>query len=724
MKLKPKKQIPATKLVMRMVDIQRELASEDSSSVPVIIATENPVERYDAASDQVYAEVLLMSGVDFRGGRTQLPIVDSHDRSTTRNVLGSVRGLRVEGTKLVGDATFARDADSQIAYQKLLDGHLTDFSITATPVEQVSIRRGESYATVEREVVGPAVVVTRWQPVDASLVAAGADETSTVRELLRSYHHAEVKRMISEELKTMLVAKGMPEQIDDMEQALAWAVGLMTDAEEAHAAPAEVVESEVETAEEPVENMYDEEKKLENALKRERQRQREIRALCGKAKLERAFADRLCDDGITLEQARAKVLERMFNGNKPVGTTASVEVKSEGIERLQAAARDGLVSRALRAAGSRRTLEAPAQGHTDFVNMPLLRTAEIVLRSAGVDTDRISNPRDIAMLAVGHRATVERYRANGIIRDAYHTTGSFAGLMLDAANKTLLQGYEEAPQTWNLWARQAPSVADFKAINRVRFSESPDPEMVPERKEYKEKAMSDERESYKVEKYGALFTVSWETIINDDLDAISRVPQMHGNACRRAVNRAVYNVLTANATMSDGQALFSASHASGRNIHNTAGAPSVATLNDAFRVMMTQRGLTADAILNIQPRYLIVPAALRGTALQLVNSIADPLAGGSTTTGNSNTLNLYGPQGPSPVQVIVEPQLDASSTAQWYMSADPAQVDTVEVSFLQGEEAPVLESEWDFDRDVWKYKVRQTFGTKAIDWRGLFRNSG
>ena len=181
-------------------------AQEESSSVPVIIATENPVERYDDSSDQNYAEVLLMGGVEFRGGRTQLPIVDSHDRSTTRNVLGSVRNLRVEGTQLVGDATFARDVESQIAYQKLLDGHLTDFSITATPVEQVSVRRGESYQTTEREVFGPAVVVTRWQPVDSSLVAAGADETSTVRELLRSYKSAEVKRMISEEMKTKLVA--------------------------------------------------------------------------------------------------------------------------------------------------------------------------------------------------------------------------------------------------------------------------------------------------------------------------------------------------------------------------------------------------------------------------------------------------------------------------------------------------------------------------------------
>jgi hypothetical protein len=140
--------------------------------------------------------------------------------------------------------------------------------------------------------------------------------------------------------------------------------------------------------------------------------------------------------------------------------------------------------------------------------------------------------------------------------------------------------------------------------------------------------------------------------------------------------------------------------------------------------MMLQKGLTTDAILNIQPRYLIVPATLSSTALQLVGSLADPAAGGSASTGNSNTLNIYGPNGPRPIQVVVEPQLDASSTASWYLSADPAQVDTVEVSFLSGEEAPVLESEWDFDRDVWKYKVRQTFGVKAIDWRGLYKNAG
>jgi hypothetical protein len=138
--------------------------------------------------------------------------------------------------------------------------------------------------------------------------------------------------------------------------------------------------------------------------------------------------------------------------------------------------------------------------------------------------------------------------------------------------------------------------------------------------------------------------------------------------------------------------------------------------------MMTQTGLNDDVIINVNPRYLIVPAALAATALQLVQSTADPAAGG-TAAGNSNTHNIYGPTGTRPLQVVVEPQLDLASTSAWYLASD-AMVDTVELTFLSGEESPVLESEWDFDRDVYKYKVRQTFGTKAIDWRGLYRNTG
>jgi hypothetical protein len=261
-------------------------------------------------------------------------------------------------------------------------------------------------------------------------------------------------------------------------------------------------------------------------------------------------------------------------------------------------------------------------------------------------------------------------------------------------------------------------VDDFKNINRIRFSESPDLEMVPENTEYHEGVMTDSKESYKVEKFGKVFSVTWETVVNDDLDAISRIPAMHGNAARRTQNKKVYEVLTSNPTMGDGKALFATDHASGSNTTGAAAAPSVTTLNAAFLSMRKQTGLNSSAILNIIPRYLIVPVAYEATALELVNSISYNAA-----NNNEGVKNIYGPGGPRNIVVIGEPQLDASSATVWYMAADPGQIDTVEISFLSGEESPVLESEWDFDKDCSKYKIRQTFGVKAIDWRGLFRNS-
>jgi hypothetical protein len=224
-----------------------------------------------------------------------------------------------------------------------------------------------------------------------------------------------------------------------------------------------------------------------------------------------------------------------------------------------------------------------------------------------------------------------------------------------------------------------------------------------------------------------MFTITWETVVNDDLDAISRIPAMQGAACRRLQNQAVYGVITANAAMGDGGALFNATaqttaggHA---NLATGSAVPTTATLNAAFLSMMTKKGLRSDVILNIQPSFLIVPAALSATALQLVGSMADPAVGGSAA-GNSNTKNIYGPNADRPLKVIVEPVLDAASATAFYLAASNNQVDTVEITFLEGEQSPVLENEWDFDKDVYKYKVRQTFGVAAIDFRGLYKHAG
>ena len=730
--------------ILRMVSIREETANPENGSVEVVIASENPVERYDSERDLVLREILLMDGVEFRTKRMQLPIVDSHDRSTVKNVLGSVRNIRTEGGQLVGDAMFAADPDSQEAYKKLLDGHLTDFSITASPKEITTVRRGESFDLRGEKIEGPAEIVTRWIPTDASLVAAGADETSTVRELRRSYFFGaeEMKRALSEEMKTLLVSKGMPEQIDDAEQALVWMVGLVTEAggegmeSESEAVPvaaAEEIQSEI--VEDPemekaagslmdgpvVTPKVEIKKSVDHAIANERKRRKEIVALCAAAKIERGFADSLVDSGVDLDDARSKILEKLIMESKPLGASSGkerIEVTRSGEDKFAAAMRDGLILRSFQSAGLRVDPfkgARPAEGADEFRNFGLMRMAEKTLERQGVNTDRMSK-RDIALAAMGSPSVCRRHN----IERAWHVSGSFSNILLDAVNKTMLASYAEAPVSYESWVRTAPAVSDFKAINRIRFSEAPDLEVVPEARPYKQLTMSDSKETYRIEKYGGIFTVSWETVVNDDLDAISRIPAMHGNAARRKVNKVCYGVLTGNPTMGDGFSLFSASHASGSNFANASANPNVTTLNATFAAMMRQKGLSSDVIINVQPRFLIVPVSLSGTALQLLNSIADPNAGG-TALGNANSANIYGPGGARPIQVVVEPLLDAYSTTGWFMAADYASCDTVEVSFLQGEETPQVETEWEFDTDVYKYKIRQTFGVAAVDWRGLYK---
>lgn len=702
-----------------------------------VIATENPIQRWDEETKQVVNEVLLMDGIVYRGGRDQIPIVDSHNDKTVRNIFGSIQHMRVDAAngELYGVPVFASDAESQTIMQRMAEGHITDFSITGQPLETLFVQRGQSYTTSRGMVIdGPALIHTKWQPQNASICATGADEQSTVR---RSYTdlNRKVIRM-NPELLAKLSAMGLPDGVVDPDQVLAWVIGKVGETSE----PIEPVESmaedkpseEVPAVVPPVEKMAETptdpavarqavEQQIKRALASDQARRKEIQAACTLAKVERAFADELCDQLVPLSEARKRIIEHM--ATQPLGASVGGDVRVTGSsdDKFHNAVLDGLVLRSARAAGVKRSLfvggDSASEGAQDFAKLNMKRIAHACMQRLGAPVERMSDV-EIAQAAMGNKNVLRKYRVERADFEAYHTTGSFANLMQDAANKTLLAAYEEAPYSWSIWARQGAPAEDLKALNRTRFSEAPNPEEVPEGHDYPEKAMSDSKESYRVAKFGESFTVSWETIVNDDLDAISRVPAMHGNAMRRLQNKKVYEVLTSNPTMGDGYSLFSSSRASGDNTSGAAAAPSVTTLNAAFVKMMTQKGLTTDAIINVVPRFLIVPVAYSATALELVNSTSYVLA-----NSNQGVKNIYGVNAERPLTVVVDPQLDANSSTNWYLAADTAQIDTVELTFLSGEESPVLESEWNMKNDTYLYKIRQTFGVKAIDWRGLFRNS-
>lgn len=736
--------------IMRYVTMRESSfsASKKRPTVDIVIASDSPVERWDEDRDEMVKEILLMDGVEFRSDQKQLPIVDSHDRSTVRNILGSVRDIRVENGQLVGRAVFATDSDSQRAYGKLKEGHLTDFSITATPKEIKKIPRGETVTINGKEMEGPLDLVTRWMPTDASLVGVGADVNSRVRKILRSYkprkRNDAMAGLMDEDTKEKLISHGMPEDmVEDEERAISWMLSRMAgEDEEEEGDDIELADDEGEDdidmeeadelkkcrdfyskkragkepakgEEEEIEFGEDEEEEkvgvaVERALKQDRKRRTEIQAICRSAKLPRSVASKYADSGLTAKTVKRKVLKRM--ANKPVG---GISVGGNSNIERTLDMRDALIVRD-------DPTYKPRSGARNFEHASLLRMAEEIIRSEGVKTDRMSATQ-IAQVAMNHRPTIERMAYLGEIKreGSYATTGAFPNLLLDVTNKSLLKGYTETPPTWKSWCRTGTPVKDFKEINKIKFSESANLVNVPENTLYPEAPLSDEREKYSVQKFGSSFSCTFELIVNDDLGALQRLASLQGAAAVRTQNQTVYNKLLANDPMADGVALFNGAH----NNLGSAAALGIDSLDEAYTKMRLQTGLDGTTILNITPTFLVIPAALEATAYQLINSIADPTAGGSAV-GSSGVSNIYGPSGPRRLTVVVEPLLDGNSSTAWYLMASNSMVDTMELSFLSGEQSPVLENEFDIRRDSYFYKIRQTYGVGVVDFRGMFKNAG
>jgi len=128
--------------------------------------------------------------------------------------------------------------------------------------------------------------------------------------------------------------------------------------------------------------------------------------------------------------------------------------------------------------------------------------------------------------------------------------------------------------------------------------------------------------------------------------------------------------------------------------------------------MRKQKGLNGRLI-NVMAKYLLVPAAIETVAEQFVTQT-------NIIYTKSSDYNPFA----NKLQVIAEPRLDAASAISWYLAADPAQIDTIEYAYLEGQEGVYLESRVGFDVDGVELKARLDFAAKAIDWRGFWRNPG
>lgn len=418
----------------------------------------------------------------------------------------------------------------------------------------------------------------------------------------------------------------------------------------------------------------------------ERERVGTIYDLAGRLHLERSFADDLVKRGVTLDAARSEILDKVATDAEKTRVSPQVSVPLGG--RDERVTRRDAVSNALlhRYSPTLFPLSEPAR---EYRGMTLLEHAREFLGSAGVNVRGMSRDE--------------------IATRALHSTSDFPEVLSAVANKTLRQAYEAYPRTFIPFCRQVLAT-DFKAMQRVQIGEAPQLLKVGEGGEFKRGTIAESKESYRIETYGRVVGITRQVLINDDLDAFTRIPAMYGTAIATLESDVVWGIVTANANMADGVPLFHATH---KNLASPAGVPRVTAIGDGRTAMAKQTGLDKKTVLNIRPAYLLVPAALELAAEQIIAQNLVPAKTGDVVPQSIRTLTP-----------IAEPRLDVASATAWYLAANPAQIDTIEFAYLEGQQGAYIETRNGFDVDGVEIKCRLDFGAKAIDWRGLFRNPG
>lgn len=422
------------------------------------------------------------------------------------------------------------------------------------------------------------------------------------------------------------------------------------------------------------------------AREAERDRVSTIYDLAGRLNLERSFAEDLVKRGISVAEARRLILDQVAAKSDETRTFGQVSVPLGG--RDERVTRRDAVANALlhRYSPTLFPLEDAAR---QYRGMTLLELARESLGNAGVNTRGLSRDE--------------------VATRALHSTSDFPEILSAVTNKTLRQAYEAYPRTFMLFCRQVLAT-DFKAMHRVQLGEAPQLLEVGESGEFKRGTLGELKESYKVKTYGRVVAITRQVLINDDLDAFTRIPAMYGNSIAQLESDVVWGIVTSNPAMADGTALFHANH---RNLAGTGAALDVTSVGAARAAMAKQTGLDKKTVLNIRPAFLIVPAALELKAEQLVAQNLVPAQSGNVVPQSIRTL-----------APISEPRLDAASETAWYLAASPNQIDTIEYAYLEGQQGAYIETRNGFDVDGVEIKCRLDFGAKAIDWRGLYKNPG
>jgi len=335
------------------------------------------------------------------------------------------------------------------------------------------------------------------------------------------------------------------------------------------------------------------------------------------------------------------------------------------------------------------------------------------------------------MEAQGLIAGAQKTRRGMRLMEEALTTSDFPLLFADILDRTLLGYYRETTPTWQMYCHRS-TVPDFRNVKRfaVDGAESTLPPL-KERGEYREAPLQDKKDEYAVTKFGRRIDLSWETLIDDDLDAFTRTPERLARAARRSEMKFATELFVGK--KGPHEKLYKTSF---KNVVTGNPALSIEALQQAMLVMAEMKDFDGEPI-NIDAITLVVPPALKVTAKNILNAQQIWV----NNEGGTEKQRLIAENWmKNEVTLAVESYIPIVATEEhgstsWFLFASPGEGrPAIEMGFLRGYEDPSLyeraptsrriggggDALESFDDDSYAWRIRHVLGgTRLVETGGF-----
>ena len=270
------------------------------------------------------------------------------------------------------------------------------------------------------------------------------------------------------------------------------------------------------------------------------------------------------------------------------------------------------------------------------------------------------------------------------------------GILSSAINKRIKAGWDYAEDSWRRIA-DITSVSDYKQFSTYVLNSKGDYEEVANGGTIPTGELAETSYTNQLKRYGLMFSIDEMDIINDDMGAINQRAFQFGRKASLKLNKVFWTLFQTDADF------FKVAN---NNVVTAAGALSADSLAKLVKAFRKQTDVSGD-ILGYEPRILLVPAALEVEAQKLYfdAEIRDTTASKQYLTGNP-WRNKFVP--------VASAYL--TSDDDYYLLADPTIAATMQVAFLNGQQAPVVESNpTNFDTFGISYRGKFSFGVAFMD---------